>query len=41
MMCGVDNWELVQSFGTSQLTWLKTHGNFTNGMIPPTIWTES
>jgi len=32
MLCGADNWELVQTFGESQLGWLKTHGDFTNGI---------
>jgi predicted transposase YbfD/YdcC len=32
MLCGADNWELVQAFGKSQLEWLKRHGDFTNGV---------
>lgn len=32
MICGVDNWELVKTFGDSQLDWLKKHGDFANGI---------
>ncbi len=32
MICGVDNWELVKTFGDSQLGWLKKYGNFANGI---------
>jgi len=32
MICGVDNWELVKTFGDNQLDWLRKHGNFANGI---------
>lgn len=32
ILCGADNWELVQAFGESQLEWLKRYGSFANGI---------
>lgn len=32
ILCGADNWELVQTFGESQLEWLKRYGSFANGV---------
>jgi predicted transposase YbfD/YdcC len=32
IMCGADNWELVEVFGKNQLDWLKSRGNFSNGI---------
>jgi hypothetical protein len=31
-MCGADNWELVEVFGKNQLDWLKSRGNFSDGI---------
>jgi len=32
IICGADNWELVMAFGENQLDWLKSRGNFSNGI---------
>lgn len=32
VLCGADDWETVELFGNSQLSWLKKYGDFSNGI---------